>query len=56
MEGIKLIKLKKHLDNRGTFRRLYCEDIFKKVKSFFAIKQINLSTNPKKILNKDLSL
>ena len=48
MKGIKLINLKKHLDNRGVFRRLYCKNLFKKVQSYFEIKQINLSTNPKK--------
>ena len=48
MNKIKLIKLKKHTDKRGLFRRIFCKRIFKKINSFIDVKQINLSTNPKK--------
>ena len=34
-------------DNRGTFIRMYCVDIFKK-KFNFNFKQANMCTNPKK--------
>ena len=48
MKGVTLINLKKHVDRRGVFRRLYCEKLLKKVKRNFEIKQVNLSTNPKR--------
>ncbi len=47
MYGIKRLKLNKHIDKRGVFRRIFCEKKFKKSNSYFEIKQINLSTNPK---------
>ena len=46
MDGIKIIKLNKHRDNRGIFRRIFCKELFKKINSYFEVKQINLSTNP----------
>lgn len=48
MNKIKLIKLKKHSDKRGVFRRIFCKEIFKKINSFIDVKQVNLSTNPKR--------
>ena len=48
MNKIKLIKLKKHSDKRGIFRRIFCKEIFKKINSFIDVKQVNLSTNPKR--------
>ena len=48
MDGIKLLKLNKHIDKRGVFRRIFCKEFSKKLNSYFEIKQINLSTNPKK--------
>ncbi len=48
MKGVTLINLKKHVDRRGVVRRLNCEKLLKKVKRNFEIKQVNLSTNPKR--------
>ena len=48
MNGVKIIKLNKHSDKRGIFRRLFCKKLFKKINNYFEIKQINLSTNPKR--------
>ena len=42
MKGVTLINLKKHVDRRGVFRRLYCEKLLKKVKRNFEIKQVDL--------------
>ena len=47
IKGVFLIKHNSFKDNRGSFTRLYCEDILKK-RVKFNIKQSNLSKNKKK--------
>ena len=45
--GLKLIKFKKNKDNRGSFTRIFCKEIFLKNKIFKNLNQINLSQNLK---------
>lgn len=47
IKGLILIKPEPFIDKRGLFRRIYCNNEFKKKKINFEIKQINISENKK---------
>ena len=49
LEGVFLLETQLHRDERGLFRRHYCENELKENGINFSVKQGNISENPKKL-------